>query len=119
MLERRFGLFTCLLLFILIFCSQGIVTRGRNVQRTEENYHYLELEREYVKNTREYLKEQGFDNCGVMMTRVTKEDGSREYTVRVHHRKLGRMNGRDKSALKDILSQAEFGTDACVFQYEL
>lgn len=119
MSERKFRILTCVLLFIIIFCLKGIVMRERTIQRAEENYHYLALEREYVKNAREYLKEQGFDNCGVMMTRVTKEDGSREYTVRIHHRKLGRMDGRDKLALEATLSQTEFGTDVCVFQYDL
>lgn len=117
--ERRFRILTCLLLFVIVFCLKGIMMHERNEQRLEEKYHYLALEREYVKNTRKYLKEQGLDNCGVMMTRVTKEDGSREYTVRIHHRKLGQMDGREKSALEDVLSQAEFGIEACVFQYDL
>ncbi len=90
-----------------------------NRQRAKENYHYLALEREYLQNTREFLDAQGLDKCGVMMTRVTNEDGSREYTVRIHHRKLERMAGEDKAALKSGLSQGEFGRNICTFRYDL
>ena len=53
------------------------------------------------------------------MTRVTYEDGSREYTVRLHHRKLTGMTGGDKRTLMNRLSQAEFGHETCIFKYDL
>lgn len=119
MSERKFGMLTLLLILIIIFCIKGTVMSKENKQRAEENRYYLVLEREYVQNAREYLREQGFDNCGVMMTRVTNEDGSRVYTVRLHHRKFTGMAGKDKSVLVNRLSQAEFGQETCVFRYDL
>lgn len=116
---RKFGIITVCLIFLIIFCIKGTVMSRGNDQRAEENRYYYILEQEYVQNTREYLREQGFDNCGVMMTRVTHEDGSREYTVQIYHRKLVGMPGREKTVLLDRLSQAEFGRETCIFRYDL
>ena len=119
MSEKRFRIFTVLLILIIIFCMKGTVMSRENKQRAEENRYFLTLEQEYVQSTREYLREQGFHNCGVMMTRVTYEDGSRESTVRLHHRKLTGMTGGDKRTLMNRLSQAEFGHETCIFKYDL
>ncbi len=119
MSDRKFWVLTVTLVLIIVFCTKGTVISMGNKQRTDENHCYRELEQEYVRYARECLREQGFDNCGVMLTRVTNGDGSREYTMQVHHRRLKQMDGSDKSALQDILSQAEFGQETCTFRYEL
>lgn len=116
---RRFCVITVLLVLMILFCVKGTVMSKGDRRRAEENFYYLTLEQEFVKHTREYLREQGFDDCGVMMTRVTYEDGSREYLVRVHHRQLERMTGEAREALKKELSGAEFGRDVCIFRYDL
>lgn len=116
---RRFGILTVLLVLIILFCMKGTVMSMGNAQRAEEDYRYQALEQEYVAAAREYLNEQGFDDCGVMMTRVTDEGGSREYTVRIHHRRLQRMSPEEKDILEDRLSRAEFGQEVCTFNYEL
>jgi hypothetical protein len=54
-----------------------------------------------------------------MMTRVTNEDGGREYTVRIYHKRLQRMSPGEKRILIDRLSQEEFGQEVCTFSYEL
>lgn len=116
---RRFTIFTILLVLVIIFCVKGTVMSKGNLQRAQENEYYLGLEQEYVENTKLYLREQGFVDCGVMMTRVTHGDGSREYRVRIHHRRLDRMTAEDKLFLRKSLSQTEFGSGTCIFQYDL
>ena len=111
---RRFGTVTVLLALIILFCMKGTAMR-----RAEENYYYRALEREYTDAAREFLREQGFGDCGVMMTRVTNEDGGREYTVRIYHKRLQRMSPGEKRILIDRLSQEEFGQEVCTFSYEL
>ena len=119
MSEKRFGILTVLLVLIILFCVEGTVMSRGNERRVKENHHYLALEREYVRSTRELLSEQGFDNCGVMVTRVTDGTGSREYMVRIHHRRLDQMSAGEKLLLEDRLSQEEFETNVCTFHYEL
>lgn len=116
---RKFGILTVLLILTILFCVKGTAMSMGNGHRAEENFHYLVLEEKYVRNAKEFLNGQGLDNCGVMMTRVTNEDGSREYTVRVHHRRLEGMSMDDKMILKDRLSQEEFDKAVCIFQYDL
>lgn len=116
---KRFGVITILLALIILFCTKGTMLSMGDEERARENRHYLDLEQEYVRSAREFLNAQGLDNCGVMMTRVTNRDGTREYTVRVHHRKLEGMAGVDKETLKSRLSQGEFGDDVCTFLYDL
>ncbi|MDE7188027.1 MAG: hypothetical protein K2O13_11045 [Lachnospiraceae bacterium] len=116
---RRFGTVTVLLALIILFCMKGTAMSMGNARRAEENYYYRALEREYTDAAREFLREQGFGDCGVMMTRVTNEDGGREYTVRIYHKRLQRMSPEEKRILTDRLSQAEFGQDVCTFSYEL
>lgn len=119
MSEKRFRIFTILLVLIILFCVKGTVMSKGNEQRAEENHHYLALEQEYVRNIRYFLNKQGFGNCGVMMTRVTDGEGSREYTVQIHHRRLDRMSTGEKILLKDRLSQEEFEPNVCTFRYDL
>ncbi len=116
---RRFGIATILLILIIIFCVKGTVMSKGNPQRAQENIYYLGLEQEYVANMKAYLQERGFADCGVMMTRVTYEDGSREYKIQIHHRRIEGMSAADKLFLQEALMQKEFGRDACVFQYDL
>lgn len=119
MSERKFGMLTILLVLIIVFCMRGTVMSMGNRQRAEENRYYLALEKEYLQNAREFLHGQGLENCGVMMTRMTNEDGSREYMIRIHHRKLKGMDRAGKAELQRELSRREFGKDACTFRYDL
>lgn len=116
---RRFGVLTILLVLVILFCMKSTVRSMGNARRAEENSYYQALEREYVEAARSYLNEQGFDDCGVMMTRVTDEGGRREYRVRIHHRRLQRMSPEEKSILENRLSQEEFRREVCTFNYEL
>ena len=52
MSEKRFGIFTVLLILIIIFCMKGTVMSRENKQRAEENRYFLTLEQEYVQSTR-------------------------------------------------------------------
>lgn len=116
---RRFGIFTVLLVLIILFCMKGTVMSKGNAQRAKENNYYRALEQEYAAAAREFLHEQGLDDCGVTMTRVTYESGSREYTVRIYHKRLQNMSREEKSALEIRLSQEEFEQGICTFRYVL
>ena len=107
MSNRKFMLYSFVLGMIIIFCVRGTTLHVENEQLTEEKHYYSMLEQE------------GFGNCGVSMTKVTNIDGSREYMIRIYHRRLERMSEIDKSILKDRLAHSEFRHDVCTFQYDL
>ena len=118
-MRRGFGVITVLLILVIAFCVKGTVFSKENHERARENHYFAALEDEYLKQTKGLLEEQGYHNCGVTMTRVTLENGSREYTVLLHHRKLQKLSKDEKERLVDTLSDMEFDDELCSFVYEL
>ncbi len=118
-MRKGFGIITVVLIAVIIFCVKGTVSSKENSERAEANRYYAALEDEYLDRTRDILEEKGYCDCGVTMTRVTMEDGSREYTVLLHHRKLQRLNAEEKNELIGFLADMEFDNDVCRFRYDL
>ena len=119
-MERKlFGAVTVLLLLVTIFCVKGTVTSRGSDEHGKRNRYYAVLEQEYRDRTRQLLEEQGLRDCGINIRWIADVDGSREYTISLHHRKLSRMTEEEKSALKDMLIKVEFQDEACSFRYKL
>lgn len=116
---KVFGAVTVLFVLIIIFCVKGTVMSRESNESARENHYYAALEQEYLERTRQLLEEEGLRNCGVNLRWVADGDGTREYTVLLHHRKLDRMSEEEKSILIMMLSKMEFRDEACSFQYEL
>lgn len=110
---------TVLLILVIAFCVKGTVFSKENHERARENHYFAALEEEYLKQAKGLLEEQGYHNCGVTMTRVTLENGSREYTVLLHHRKLQKLSEVERERLVDTLSDMEFDHEICSFAYDL
>ena len=114
---KAFGFLTVLLVLIIIFCVKGTVMSREKKGCERNNHYYAALEQEFVNSARKTLEGQGLHDCGLDLRWVADENGSREYTILIHHRRLDRMNGEDKAALADLLSAAEFQEETCTFQY--
>ena len=119
MIRRGYGIATVLLVLIIILGVGGTVMSKENSERARQNRYYGALEEEYRERTRVLLEEEGYHNCGINLTWVAYENGSREYTLLLHHRKLNRLNDEEKTALRNILSETEFQEEACSFRYDL
>lgn len=119
MLIRRkgFGILTILLILATVFCIKGTVMSKESNNDGRKNRYYAALEQEYLDQTRLILEEEGFRNCGVNLRWVADGDGSREYTVLLHHRKLNHMSEEEREALADRLSDTEFEDEMCHFYY--
>ena len=116
---KLFGVVTVLLVFIIVFCVKGTVTSKESDERGKKNRYYAVLEQEYLDRARQLLEEQGLRGCGVNIRWVANVDGSREYTILLHHRMLNRMTEEEKLVLTDMLVEMEFQDEACSFLYEL
>ena len=114
---KLFGVLTVILVLIIVFCIKGTVMSRENDARGKINRHYAVLEQKYRDRTKQLLEEQGLKNCGVNIRWVNEGDGSREYTVLIHHRKLDRMTEEEKSVLTDMLADMEFHDKVCSFSY--
>lgn len=117
MRRKTFGVLTVILVLIIVFCVKGTVMSREDAERGKQNHYYAALEQEYLDRTQQLLEEQGLKNCGVNVKWVTDGDGSREYTVLLHHRKLDRMTQEEKSVLQDMLTEMEFQNESTSFRY--
>lgn len=114
---KAFGILTVLLVLAIIFCVKGTVMSREGDSDDRKNRYYAALEQEYLDRTRLLMEAEGFRNCGVNIRWVTDGDGSREYTVLLHHRKLNRMSEEEKEDLADLLSDTEFEDEMSHFNY--
>ncbi|MDE7131680.1 MAG: hypothetical protein K2O65_07760 [Lachnospiraceae bacterium] len=119
MVQREYRIAAVLLVLIIISGVKGTVMSKENSERARQNRHYAALEEEYRERTQVLLEEEGYHNCGINLTWVACEDGSREYTLLLHHRKLSRLTDEEKVALQNILAETEFQEEACSFRYDL
>ena len=103
------------LLILTVWLSAAGIVKSESSERAKEE-HYAVLEQQYVEDVREYLNKTGYPDSGVMCNRVTYEDGRREYTVFLHHRRLAGLAEEEKEALMQELLQKAMEEEA--FQKE-
>lgn len=115
--NKVFGVLTVLLVLIILFCVKGTVMSRDKGRYDRQNKYYAVLEQEYLEKVNRLLKEEGVSNCGINLRWVADKEGSREYTVILHHRRLERMSGQEQINLTDRLTGAEFRDAACSFRY--
>lgn len=106
---------TVLLVLTTAFCVVGTVqSQSRGNVQVEESF-YQQLEDGYVKEIRAYLTEEGYVNCGVMLTRTVYEDGTREYQLVVHNSRFAGLTGEETTALAKEMVDKAFTADGCSF----
>ncbi|MCM1540652.1 MAG: hypothetical protein NC121_05260 [Blautia sp.] len=106
---------TIILVMVTAFCCVGTVMSRTDFSERELELYYRERERQLVEETREYLRRQGYGNSGVMLTRVVDADGSREYTLNIHHSRIAALSREDQDLLADELQDITFEGQNCVF----
>jgi hypothetical protein len=115
--NRVFGVITAVLILAILFFVRGTAFSKEQSERGEANRYYAALEQEYISRTKDALEQEGYGNCGVTVTWVAAEDGRREYTVLLHHKKFQKLNEKDKNAMVSRLSVSEFDRESCRFSY--
>ena len=106
-----------LVLVAAYFCAETVKCRV-DVAAEELEIYYQEKEACLVKETREFLEEEGFPNSGVMLNKVVDTDGSRAYTLMVHHGKIDRMTEAERENLLKEMQQLVFVGDGVSFFHE-
>lgn len=119
-MERRTGSLsfwavTIILVMVTAFCCVGTVMSRTDFSGQELEHYYQERERQLVEETREYLGQQGYKNSGVMLTRVVDADGSREYTLSIHHSRITALSEEEQEQLADGLQEITFADQNCAF----
>lgn len=110
-----FAVVTVLLVLISVFFITRTVSGAEDVDAQAREEFFREQEKKVLADTRAYLTEEGFYNSGVTMTRVVDKDGSREYTITIHHSRIDRMDEVEKQDLEKALAELVFVSDECSF----
>ena len=80
--------------------------------------YYREKEKTLVQDVKDFLDGEGFVHSGVMLTRVVDTDGSRVYTLTVHHGKIDKMCQENRTMLMERLEGIVFEDEDCSFRHE-
>lgn len=99
---------TIILILLTALCFAGTVASRTTLDSSELEGYYRQQEEQLVSRAREFLEEQGFVYSGVMLTRVVEADGSRAYTLTVHHGEIDRMSAPEREALAERLEGLAF-----------
>lgn len=103
-----------MVLVAAFFFTATVMSRSSLDQAELEGY-YREKEEQLVRDARRFLNAQGYQNSGVMLTRVVGADGSRVYTVTFHHGDFDGLEDAEREALVRELSELEFADENAVF----
>lgn len=99
---------TIILVLLTALCFAGTVASRTTLDSSELEGYYRQQEEQLVSRAREFLEERGFVYSGVMLTRVVEADGSRAYTLTVHHGEIDRMSAPERDALAERLADLAF-----------
>ena len=78
---------------------------------------YIQLEGEYVQQLRSMLRERGYENCGINLTRVVDTEGERAYSIVLHHKYLNKLTGEQEQSLFAELGSVAFQLSDCSFAF--
>ncbi len=101
----------------------GTVRAQEKPEIAEKEQFYREQERQLLKCTGEQMERMGFYHCGITLNRVVERETERKYTFTIHHKKIDRMDAKEKENLAEELEKLaeDFGVaepgDVCTFQY--
>lgn len=119
-MKRRTGIVSfvagtvLLVLIAALFAGCTAMSRTEIGVRELEEY-YLTKEQALTKDVRELLAMKGYENSGVMVTRVIEDDGSRIYTIAVHHKRIDLLDDKEREMLLSQVEDLFFDDEACIF----
>lgn len=119
-MERRAGIVsfmagTVLLVLVAAFFAGCTVMSRTDIGTRELEEYYLTKEQALTKDVRELLAMKGYENSGVMVTRVIEDDGSRIYTIAVHHKRIDLLDDKEREMLLSQVENLVFEDEACSF----
>lgn len=109
----RFCIISLLIVFVLFsFVTIKVNGHGEQSIALERDF-YEELEDSYTERLQDVLAAKGYRNAGITMTKVYQEDGSREYTVQIHHKRIERLEEGERILLLNELAAVSFQDTQC------
>lgn len=122
-MERKAGMadfvaVTVFLVLIAVLLLGEKAWSGTDMDAWGLEEYYQKKEQDLTGEIGEFLKKEGLENSGIMVTRVVEENGSRLYTVTVHHGRIDAMDAAERAELLSRLQELNFADDRCSFTHE-
>ncbi len=117
--KLKFWAVTIFLMLVTAFCCAGTAFGRVGADGSKQEAYYRAKENWLVCEARAFLNGEGFENGGVMLTHVTEADGSRFYTLTVHHSGIGRLCEEDRQDFLARLEELVFEDPACAFSHKI
>lgn len=116
---KKYWFYMFTIIAVIVLCLLiPMQAKGQSEYDPAENREYYEqLEDAYTQKIQQFLSGKGYRNAGITMTKVYQEDGSREYMVLIHHKRIDRLENIKKSCLLKELETVSFGSDQCRVRY--
>lgn len=108
-----------ILVLVAAFCICGTVLSQSDSRQLIDEKYYRTMEQAYLQEVRTFLEEEGYRNSGVIMTKVIEADGSRSYTVTIHHGRIDRLPEAEKQSLLADCASIAFPVEECTFSHTL
>lgn len=103
-----------LILFMANATRQQIDERkAQSIYSEEQEQQYREMENQYRIQVQTIMAQAGYPNSGITMTYVVSDDGSRQYTVQIHHKRLENMKMEEQEQLKHKVSDVKLAAGSC------
>lgn len=102
---------------VVFFTGKTLVSEAGSGQRAEREL-YHQMEKAYVKETRQALEEAGFVNSGVNLTKVIDQKGERIYFMKIHNGRINALKEPEKEELLAKLKGVNFADAECEFYHE-
>ncbi len=113
MKRYRFYMLTVMIVFVLFsFVTMQVKGQGE-IDFAADRELYEQLEDDYTERLQDMLTDKGYRNAGITMTKIYQMDGSREYTVKIHHKRINQLSDGEKILLLNELAAVSFGGENC------
>lgn len=113
MKEYRFYIIAAILIVFIFSMMTMTVNATEDKRLQHDNEFYEEMEDDYVTILRRTLTDKGYRNAGITMTKVFYEDGAREYTVKIHHKRMESLSTEEQECLLEELTEIGFADAEC------
>ena len=113
MKRYRFYMLTVMLVFTLFSLVTMRVKGQGEVDFAADREMYEQLEDSYTERLKDMLENKDYRNAGITMTKIYQSDGSREYTVQIHHKRINQLSDGEKILLLNELAAISFGGENC------
>lgn len=110
---------TILVLAVLVLWSICSIQANAAERAENDKTEYQLQESQFKSEIRTCLEEMGYNNSGITMTKVMDVDGSREYTVLVHHQDLDTDDFENIDEIYGILSQIQMPGENMTVNYTI